>query len=324
MAPRRHRRRRRPWYHTRAYRLTRTVALTAVLVTGCVHWTQDEEPPGPAAAGPGGSARAGARPGEAADGRDPLAPPRPQDGDSRPRSTPSPGTSRTLPGGAPGGPPQQSAAGQPGRPAQPPPAGPGSPPAAPWSTSAGPGSTPAGPGATPATPRSGPGPTAAVPPADPRARALRLLIPYLSVDAPVIDLRLDDRRRLPAPADGDAHRVGWYADGPGPGERGTAVAVGHLDTDNGPAVFAGLSELKRGKLIEVRRADGRTAVYAVDVLRRYEKAHFPNTEVYGDRGRPELRLITCGGVFHRRTGYDGNLVVFAHLTRVLDPKTRTP
>ncbi|KUO11118.1 class F sortase [Streptomyces sp. DSM 15324] len=262
MAPRRRRRRRRPWYRTRAYRLTRTVVLTAALVTGCVHWTQDEEPPGPAAAGPGGSARAaGEVPGDPADGAGPLAAPRRQDGDSRPRSAPSPGEARATP-------------------------------------------------------------SAAVPPPLPYARAVRLLIPYLSVDAPVMDLRLDDRRRLPAPAENDAHRVGWYADGPGPGGRGTAVAVGHLDTDNGPAVFAGLSELRRGKLIEVRRADGRTAVYAVDALRKFEKAHFPNGEVYGDRGRPELRLITCGGTFHRRTGYDGNLVVFAHFTRVLGPDPR--
>ncbi|MFJ8113009.1 class F sortase [Streptomyces sp. NPDC096132] len=140
------------------------------------------------------------------------------------------------------------------------------------------------------------------------------------MDAPVMDLRLDGERRLPAPPEDDPHRVGWYADGPTPGERGTAVAVGHLDTDSGPAVFAGLSELKRGKLIQVRRADGRTAVYAIDALRKYEKSHFPNSEVYGDRGRPELRLITCGGTFNRRTGYNGNLVVFAHLTRLVEPK----
>ncbi|MEV6615543.1 class F sortase [Streptomyces sp. NPDC051051] len=152
----------------------------------------------------------------------------------------------------------------------------------------------------------------------PRSRATRLAIPYLSLDAPVMDLRLDSRRRLPAPPEDDPELVGWYADGPSPGGPGTAVAVGHLDTDSGPAVFAGLSELSRGRRIEVRRADGRTAVYRVDRIENYEKAHFPDREVYGDRGRPELRLITCGGTFDRRSGYSGNLVVFAHLTQVRD------
>jgi hypothetical protein len=41
--------------------------------------------------------------------------------------------------------------------------------------------------------------------------------------------------------------------------------------------------------------------------------------VYGARSRPELRLITCGGTYDRRTGYSGNLVVFAHLTQVREP-----
>ncbi|PAZ12846.1 class F sortase [Streptomyces sp. SA15] len=141
-------------------------------------------------------------------------------------------------------------------------------------------------------------------------------MPYLDVDAPVMALRLDRERRLPAPPEGKANLVGWYAQGPSPGEEGTAVAVGHLDTDTGPAVFAGLTELKRGRQVEVRRADGRTAVYTVDAIKKYEKAHFPDREVYGPRGRPELRLITCGGTYNRRTGYSGNVVVFAHLTTI--------
>ncbi|MFG2131125.1 class F sortase [Streptomyces sp. NPDC048751] len=153
----------------------------------------------------------------------------------------------------------------------------------------------------------------------PRSRATVLLIRYLSLKAPIMDLRLDRQRRLPAPPDGKANFVGWNADGPTPGEKGTAVAVGHLDTDTGPAVFAGLTEVKRGVLVEVRRADGRTAVYTVDAVRKYEKANFPNKEVYGPRGRPELRLITCGGDYNRRTGYSGNLVVFAHLKEIHEP-----
>lgn len=156
----------------------------------------------------------------------------------------------------------------------------------------------------------------------PRSRATRILIPYLDVDAPVTDLRLDRHRRLGAPPGDDPNLVGWYRDGPAPGGQGTAVAVGHLDTDTGGAVFAGLSELKRGRLIEVRRADGRTAVYAVDALREFEKAHFPDREVYGARGRPELRLITCGGNYDRRKGYSGNLVVFAHLVATREAPAR--
>ncbi|MFD5913893.1 class F sortase [Streptomyces massasporeus] len=150
----------------------------------------------------------------------------------------------------------------------------------------------------------------------PRSRATRLLIPYLRLDAPVMDLGLDRDRRLTAPPDDDPELVGWYRHGASPGEQGTAVAVGHLDTDSGPAVFAGLPELKRGRIVKARRADGRIAVYTVDKIKSYEKAHFPSQEVYGARGRPELRLITCGGSYDRRKGYSGNVVVFAHLTGI--------
>lgn len=127
-------------------------------------------------------------------------------------------------------------------------------------------------------------------------------------------LGLDRERRLTAPPVDDPKLVGWYEGGPTPGERGTAVAVGHLDTRTGPAVFAAIGQLRPGRLVEARRADGRTAVYTVDAVKTYEKAHFPNKEVYGDRGRPELRLITCGGTYDRKKGYASNVVVFAHLT----------
>ncbi len=150
----------------------------------------------------------------------------------------------------------------------------------------------------------------------PRSRATRLLIPYLRLDAPVMDLGLDRDRRLTAPPDDDPKLVGWYRHGASPGEQGTAVAVGHLDTDSGPAVFAGLTELERGRIVKARRADGRIAVYTVDKIKSYEKADFPSQEVYGARGRPELRLITCGGSYDRRKGYSGNVVVFAHLTGI--------
>ncbi|MFE2534984.1 class F sortase [Streptomyces sp. NPDC059371] len=163
-----------------------------------------------------------------------------------------------------------------------------------------------------------PAPRPASPPAPlPRSRAASLRIPSLGVDAPVIGLRLDRERRLTAPPVDDPKPVGWYTNGPSPGERGTALVVGHRDTRTGPAVFAPLERIRPGARVEARRVDGRTAVYTVDVVRTYAKAHFPDQEVYGDRGRPELRLITCGGAFDRKSGYAANVIAFAHLTQIL-------
>ncbi|MEV6117234.1 class F sortase [Streptomyces sp. NPDC052109] len=224
MAPRR--RRRRPWYRTRAYRLTRTALLVTVLVTvghrceGYVGHAGSDGPDAVAAAGGGG-----------ASGKGSCAP----------------------------------ASGAPPRPL-------------------------------------------------PRSRPTSFRIPYLGVDARIAALRLDKDRQLETPPVDRPKLVGWYEGGPTPGESGTAIAVGHRDTLTGPAVFAALAQVKPCKLIEVERADGRTAVYTVDRVTVFDKAGFPDKEVYGQTRRPELRVLTCGGYFSRRTGYTSNVVVFAHLT----------
>ncbi len=141
-------------------------------------------------------------------------------------------------------------------------------------------------------------------------------MPHLGIEAPVVALGLDAQRHLTTPPVDNPNVVGWYQGGPSPGESGTAIAVGHRDTRTGPAVFAALRSLRPGRMVEARRADGKIAVYTVDDVKTYEKAHFPDQEVYGPTGRPELRVITCGGRFSPKTGYESNLVVFAHLTQV--------
>ncbi|MFI7414184.1 class F sortase [Streptomyces sp. NPDC049627] len=148
----------------------------------------------------------------------------------------------------------------------------------------------------------------------PRSRPTSVRIPSLGIDAPITGIGLTGEGELETPPVDDPKIIGWYRNGPTPGEPGAAIAVGHRDTRIGPAVFAGLASVKRGKKIEARRADGRTAVYTVDRVKVFDKANFPDKEVYGPTRRPELRVITCGGLFDRRTGYTSNVVVFAHLT----------
>lgn len=148
----------------------------------------------------------------------------------------------------------------------------------------------------------------------PRSPATTLRVPSLGIVASIVPLRLGPDRHLGTPPLDKPKLVGWYAGGPTPGERGAAIAVGHRDTKTGPAVFAGLARVPRGARIEARRADGRTAVYTVDRVRVFDKAGFPDKEVYGPTKRPELRVLTCGGLFRHATGYTSNVVVFAHLT----------
>ncbi|MER5310485.1 class F sortase [Streptomyces sp. NPDC002773] len=164
-------------------------------------------------------------------------------------------------------------------------------------------------------PKVVPPPRPAAPPAPlARSRPTTLAVPAITIEAPVIELGLDATGRLATPPVDNPRVVGWYAKGATPGERGTAIVVGHRDTRTGPAVFLNLNALSPGNTIRVARADGRVAVFTVDRIRTYTKAEFPDKEVYGSTGRPELRLLTCGGAFDRETGYEANIVVFAHLT----------
>jgi hypothetical protein len=142
----------------------------------------------------------------------------------------------------------------------------------------------------------------------------RIRIPSIRVDAPLTGLGLEPDGSLQVPPPARRDLAGWYRDGTTPGAVGTAVIAGHVDHASGPAVFYHLGALRRGAAIEVPRADGRTAVFTVHAVEVYDAKAFPDTRVYGPSPRAELRVITCGGGFSPRSGYQGNVVVFAHLT----------
>ncbi|MGW1210542.1 class F sortase [Streptomyces sp. NPDC002499] len=150
----------------------------------------------------------------------------------------------------------------------------------------------------------------ALPPSPPD----RIRIPSIRVDAPLMGLALTPTGSLDVPPAEKPNLAGWYEAGTAPGERGTAVVAGHVDNADGPAVFYDLGALKKGGTVEVDRRDGSVAVFTVDAVEVYEAKNFPDEKVYGAAARPELRVITCGGGYSRSTGYQGNVVVFAHLT----------
>jgi hypothetical protein len=154
------------------------------------------------------------------------------------------------------------------------------------------------------------------PPALGRSTPTRVRVPALRVDAPVIGVGDDGHDGIAAPPPTDRDLAGWYTGAPTPGQQGTAVIDGHVDTLSGPAVFYGLGSLRKGDTVDVVRADGRTAVFTVYGVAVYAKKTFPGDEVYAGTGAPELRVITCGGGFTKKSGYDSDVVVYARLTAV--------
>ncbi|MER5387311.1 class F sortase [Streptomyces sp. NPDC002688] len=153
-----------------------------------------------------------------------------------------------------------------------------------------------------------------VAPAMPHSPPDRIRIPAIGVDAPLMGLGLTPQGSLNVPPAEKKNLAGWYEAGTTPGERGTAVVAGHVDNAEGPAVFYDLGALRKGGTVEVDRLDGSTALFTVDAVEVYDSRAFPDAKVYGAARRPELRVITCGGGYSETTGYQGNVVVFAHLT----------
>jgi Sortase domain len=110
--------------------------------------------------------------------------------------------------------------------------------------------------------------------------------------------------------------AGWYAGGTRPGDPGSAVILGHVDSKSGPAVFYRLRQLRRGDKVEVVRADGSRVRFAVDRVEQFPKERFPTDDVYYPTLRPQLRLVTCGGTFDPVSGhYRANVIAFASLSR---------
>lgn len=179
-------------------------------------------------------------------------------------------------------------------------------------------SHPAPPAAAPPAPLpahaagTAPAPVAALP--LPAARPTRITVPALDIDAPVTAVGLDEEGWMRAPDPSDPRLAGWFTGSVTPGERGTAVIDGHVDTASGPAVFYRLGAVEAGTRIAVTRENAATAHFTVYRVESLPRQTFPAARVYGDAGQPELRLITCGGTYTKGAGYTDNVVVYAYLT----------
>ncbi len=143
-----------------------------------------------------------------------------------------------------------------------------------------------------------------------RSTPVSVRIPAIGVSASVVStgLAADNSIDVPRP-----EVAGWYRYGPSPGEAGSAVIVGHVDSRAwGPAVFYSLGLLHKGDHIMVVRDDGTTVAFQVTGVQFVAKDAFPAAEVHKISPHPLLRLITCGGPFDRaQRSYMDNVIVYA-------------
>nr|WP_255645788.1 class F sortase [Actinoplanes polyasparticus] len=149
----------------------------------------------------------------------------------------------------------------------------------------------------------------------PRSAPVHLSIPAIGVETALTAVGRRPDGTVEVPPLSDDAPAAWYRPLASPGETGSAVILGHVDSaGDGPAVFFGLRELLPGDAIAVRRADGEVVRFAVSRVVTVPKDEFPTNAVYGPADRPVLRLVTCGGHFDReRHRYRGNVIVFGEL-----------
>jgi hypothetical protein len=148
-----------------------------------------------------------------------------------------------------------------------------------------------------------------------RSKPVHIDIPAIGVSSTVQQLGLESDGSVQVPPLGRDSHAGWYKNSPTPGQVGPSILLGHIDSAKyGPGVFFKLGDLRQREMISVTRADHTVAVFEIERVVEYPKAHFPTFEVYGNLDHAGLRLITCGGRFDPSAkSYEDNIVVYASL-----------
>jgi Sortase domain len=150
-------------------------------------------------------------------------------------------------------------------------------------------------------------------------------IPAIGVHAVLLRLGVRPNGAMQVPPLQQPGVAAWYKYSVTPGQLGTSVIEGHVDNEHGAAVFFRLGALRPGDLVNVRLADGITAIFRVTGVRQYLKSTFPAKAVYRATRFAALRLITCGGAFDYATSqYLSSTVVFAFLVSARPAVHRKP
>ena len=136
-----------------------------------------------------------------------------------------------------------------------------------------------------------------------------LAIPAIGVTARVVPEGLGPGGTLviPPPA-----QVGWYRNGPTPGQSGTTLLAGHIDDNGVPGALLHLNDVQLGASIQVTTASGRVAGYTVTRRQLLPQQELADSGLLSPQGAPALVLVSCGGAYDAGTHlYLDNIVVVA-------------
>jgi len=142
---------------------------------------------------------------------------------------------------------------------------------------------------------------------------VRLVVPSVGIDAPVVPIETSTDGVLAPPADVDT--VGWWQRSAEPGARtGQVLVTGHSVHD-GDGAMDEMGGVEAGDQVRLRRG-GKTALYRTTAVAVYSKAEVAERapKLFGqDRGRGRLVLVTCTD--WNGEDYESNIIVFADPVR---------
>lgn len=148
-------------------------------------------------------------------------------------------------------------------------------------------------------------------------------IPSIDVEANIEQVGILENGQMGVPQ--EINNVGWFEPGVNPGNRGSAVLAGHVDSKTGPAIFFNLRDLKQGDEIFVTDEKGATLTFVVKKQESYPRESAPIDEIFQTSEGQNLNLITCSGTFNRSKGtHEERLVVFAELKKEKEIKKEAP
>lgn len=141
---------------------------------------------------------------------------------------------------------------------------------------------------------------------------VRIAIPSLSIDAPVLAVGVVPSGAMAIPQ--DVRATGWYRWGAAPGSAaGSIVVVGHVDSAiQGTGAFFTLNRIADNAVITLITADHRAWRYRVVAREEFPKPSVPSAELFARTGPLRLTLVTCGGAYDRQTkSYQDNVIITA-------------
>lgn len=138
---------------------------------------------------------------------------------------------------------------------------------------------------------------------------LSISLPEVGIKGFIQKVGIDQNNEIAVP--NNVFLAGWYINSSKPGQKGLSIIDGHVDGPTRGGIFANLTDVNAGQLIEIEYGNGTKVQFkVVDIVQ--VKVNEAYDVLFAKRPEIEsqLNLITCGGNFDFGSGsYEDRIIV---------------